>query len=67
MDNEFFKGIAAFLALIVAFFATITVISYNDNESVTKMVQAGAHPLDARCAVGGGTKEVCAIRSVKHD
>lgn len=67
MDNEFFKVIGAFLALIVAFFAMITVISYNDNEAVTKMVLAGAHPLDARCAVGGGSSNVCALRAVKHE
>jgi len=67
MDNEFLKVSVAFSAAIVAFLATITTISYNDNEAVTKMVLAGAHPLDARCAVGGGTKEICTIRALKHE
>lgn len=67
MDNEFLKVGVAFTALIVALFTMIAVISYNDNEAVTKMVLAGAHPLDARCAVGGGSSNVCALRAVKHE
>lgn len=67
MDNELLKVGAAFLALIVALFATISLIFYHDNEAVVELVKAGAHPLDARCAVGGGTKEICTIRAVKHE
>lgn len=67
MDKEFLHVGGFFATVILLFTAIIALISYNDNEAVTKMVQAGAHPLDARCAVGGGASNVCAIRAVKHE
>ena len=66
METENKVVFAAIIATLAALFAMITGISYNDNEAVVKMVQAGAHPLDARCAVSGGSSNVCALRAVKH-
>ncbi len=58
--------IAAICATIVAVVVVTSPLacSANDNHAVTKMVQAGANPLDAKCAVTQGSPStVCVIRA----
>jgi len=53
------------MAIILTLATCDVVVSANDNKAMTEMVQSGADPVDARCAIRGSynSSPVCAIRA----
>ena len=66
MDNERFliKAVTTSIVLIIASFSGCNVaISYDDNKAMRSMVENGADPIDARCAIKGSVESYCDIRA----
>ena len=59
---------ALVLAVIVAILVGAPLAcSMNDNATIAEMVKAGAHPVDAKCAVKSGGSTECLVRAAMKE
>ena len=67
-DTIFTKIITAGVVTVIASFSSCTAYTnYDDNIAMTKMVEKGADPIDARCAVKGNSTTTCGIRAASKN
>ncbi len=63
MEKVFLIGFCFFISAISSCAATVQI---NDNKTMLEMVNKGASPIDAKCAVKGNERDgICAIRATK--
>lgn len=64
-DNKFYLAIWSLVAaVIITLIASVTIGNYVSNRQMVQMVNKGADPLAARCAITGD-QQVCLIVGVR--